>query len=107
PHAHYLAHQVQGFARLPDGTTQTLISIPDWDLQWQHVYRFEIPVSLPKGTTVSMRYVYDNSAANRRNPSHPPKHIYWGQTSEDEMADLWLQLQTHSERDAALLRAPI
>jgi Flp pilus assembly protein TadD len=107
PHAHYLAHDVKGFATFPDGTTRTLISIPDWDLRWQHVYRFETPVALPKGTTVSMRYVYDNSPQNPRNPSVPPTHIYWGQRSEEEMGDLWLQLQTHSERDRALLRDPV
>ena len=61
--------------------TRTLISITDWDLRWQHVYRFETPVPLPKGTTVSMRYVYDNSAGNPRNPAQPPKHVSWGQQS--------------------------
>ena len=107
PHAHYLAHDVKGTATFPDGSSRTLISIPDWDLRWQHVYRFETPVTLPKGTTVSMRYVYDNSPRNPRNPNQPPRHIYWGQRSEEEMGDLWLQLQTHTDRDRALLQDPV
>ena len=65
PHAHYLAREVMAFAALPNGSSRTLISISDWDLRWQHVYRYETPVSLPKGTTVTMRYRYDNSADNR------------------------------------------
>ena len=64
PHAHYLARIFQRQALLPDGSSRSLISIPDWDLRWQHVYRYQTPVALPKGTTISMRYRYDNSASN-------------------------------------------
>ena len=97
PHAHYLAREVTGVATLPDGTSRTLISIADWDLRWQHVYRYQTPVPLPKGTTVSMRYRYDNSAANPRNPAAPPVRVPWGQQSREEMGDLWLQV-VHEER---------
>ena len=38
--------------------------IKDWDFRWQHVYRHESPIPLPKGTRLSMEYTYDNSAAN-------------------------------------------
>ena len=68
PHAHYRARDVRGIATLPDGTTRALIDIADWDFRWQHVYRFVTPVRLPKGTTLSMRYIYDNSPTNPRNP---------------------------------------
>ena len=107
PHAHYLARDVKGVATFPDGTTRTLIAIPDWDLRWQHVYRFETAVPLPKGTIVSMEYLYDNSPRNPRNPAQPPKHVYWGQRSEEEMGDLWFQLQTRTDRDRAALTDPV
>src|SRR5206468_2044711 len=68
PHAHYRARDITGVATLPDGTTRWLIYIKDWDFRWQHVYRYAKPFSLPRGTTLSMRYVYDNSADNPRNP---------------------------------------
>ena len=103
PHAHYLAREVTGIATLPDGTTRTLISIPDWDLRWQHVYRYETPVALPKGTTVSMRYRYDNSGANPRNPAVPPVRVQWGQQSREEMGDLWLQVVTNTQAERQLL----
>ena len=103
PHAHYLAREVTGLATLPDGTTRTLIHIADWDLHWQHVYRYETPVPLPKGTTVSMRFRYDNSAANRRNPSVPPMRVPWGQQSREEMGDLWLQVNAKDPRDRDML----
>ncbi len=103
PHAHYLAREVTGIATLPDGTSRTLISIPDWDLRWQHIYRYETPVSLPRGTTVSMRYRYDNSPENPRNPAVPPVRVPWGQQSREEMADFWLQVMAKDPRDRALL----
>ena len=107
PHAHYLAHEVRGFATFADGSTRTLIYIKDWDLRWQHVYRLEAPLALPKGTVVSMQYVYDNSAGNPRNPQQPPKRVLWGQQSQEEMGDLWLQMQTRSDRDRETLRAAV
>jgi tetratricopeptide (TPR) repeat protein len=61
-------------------------------LNWQAVYRYAEPVFLPKGTTVSMRYVYDNSENNLANPNHPPKQVNGGNRSSDEMAHLWLQV---------------
>src|SRR6185369_4541371 len=88
---------VRGDATLPDGSTRTLIAIRDWDFRWQHVYRFETPLHLPKGTRLSMRYTYDNSAANPRNPEQPPRRARWGQRSSDEMGDLWIQALTRSE----------
>jgi Flp pilus assembly protein TadD len=99
PHAHYRARDVRGTATLPDGSTKPLIDIVDWDFRWQHVYRFVTPLHLPKGTTVSMRYIYDNSAENERNPQRPPVRARWGQRSAEEMGDLWIQVLTKDDRD--------
>src|SRR5215469_8230022 len=92
PHAHYLGKDIQAFAVLPDGTRKTLIHIPQWNLNWQAVYRYAEPVLLPKGTTVSMRYTYDNSNDNPMNPNHPPVRVVGGNRSTDEMGHLWLQV---------------
>ncbi len=92
PHAHYLGKDIQSYATLPDGTRQTLIHIPQWNLNWQAVYRYEDPVRLPKGTTVSLRYTYDNSEDNPLNPNHPPARVMGGNRSSDEMCHLWLQV---------------
>ena len=92
PHAHYLGTLLEGYATLPDGTRRWLIRIPRWDLNWQAVYRYREPVFLPKGTVVSMRFHYDNSAGNPRNPHSPPERVRGGNQSTDEMAHLWLQL---------------
>lgn len=105
PHAHYRAREIRGVATLPDGTTRWLIYIKDWDFRWQHVYRLEKPFDLPRGTVLSMRYTYDNSAANPRNPKRPPERAHWGQRSSDEMGNLWIQVQPKSDRDLETLNA--
>ena len=86
-------------ATLPDGSTRWLISIADWDFRWQDVYRYARPLVLPKGTTISMRYIYDNSAANPRNPHRPPARVVWGQNTSDEMGDLWIQMVPRASAD--------
>jgi tetratricopeptide (TPR) repeat protein len=103
PHAHYRLVEARGDATLPDGSTRQLIAIRNWDFRWQHVYRFVAPVRLPRGTTLSMRYTYDNSAANPRNPQQPPARTRWGQRSSDEMGDLWIQVLTRDDGDLSRL----
>jgi tetratricopeptide (TPR) repeat protein/mono/diheme cytochrome c family protein len=107
PHAHYLGKDIQASATLPDGTKKSLIHIPLWNLSWQAVYRYAEPVFLPKGTTVALRYVYDNSADNPLNPNRPPVRVKAGNRSSDEMCHLWLQvLPIHydaAQRDPRML----
>jgi Tfp pilus assembly protein PilF len=106
PHAHYLGTELLATATLPDGTRKTLIRIPHWDLKWQGVFRYTEPVTLPKGTTVAMQFVYDNSANNVANPSVPPKRVTAGNRSTDEMSHLWLQvLPKHATENGRDTRA--
>jgi Flp pilus assembly protein TadD len=97
PHAHYLGKDMLATADLPDGTTKTLIHISHWDINWQGVYRYAEPVSLPKDTVLTMRYTYDNSEQNTANPNHPPARVQGGNRSTDEMAHLWLQVLPKSD----------
>jgi Tfp pilus assembly protein PilF len=99
PHAHYLGKLLEGYATLPDGSKQWIIRIPNWDLNWQGVYRLKQPMRLPKGTVVSMRYHYDNSADNVRNPSSPPREVKGGNHATDEMGHFWLQVLPVAEGD--------
>jgi tetratricopeptide (TPR) repeat protein len=58
---------------------------------------------LPKGTTISMQYTYDNSTNNARNPNQPPRRVMYGVNSTDEMAELWLQVLPRNAADAEAL----
>src|SRR5262245_1577735 len=90
--AHYSAKAMKITATLPDGTVKTLLWIKDWDFSWQERYRFKDFVSLPKGTKLDAVVSYDNSAANKRNPSRPPVRVTWGEESTDEMGSIGLQV---------------
>ena len=107
PHAHYRAREIRGVATFPDGRARQVMHIKDWDFRWQHVYREETPIPLPKGTRLSMEYTYDNSSTNVRNPELPPARVYWGQRSRDEMGDLWFQLLASNENDRTRMNAEI
>ena len=104
PHAHYLGKQMQGYATLPDGTREWLLWIKDWDFNWQDEYRFAEPVFLPAGSTLAMRFTYDNSEDNVRNPSDPPVRVFFGPRTDNEMGDLWIQVLPRREEDLAILR---
>ena len=103
PHAHYLGKELEGFATLPDGTRRWLIRIPQWKFNWQAVYRYTQPLFLPKGTILSMRYVYDNSAENVSNPNQPPQRVRAGNRSTDEMGHLWVQVLPRGPQDQRML----
>jgi len=92
PHAHYLARGILATALLPDGSSNTLLQIKKWDLNWQEVFRYAESVRLPKGTAITMRYTYDNSEDNIANPNHPPQRVKAGNRASDEMAHFWLQV---------------
>lgn len=105
PHAHYLATEVDGVATLPDGSKKWLLKINKWDFNWQGDYRYAKPIFLPKGTTVSMKFTFDNTDQNPSNPNHPPKRVRYGLQTTDAMAELWLQVLTANAKDADALMA--
>ena len=72
PHMHLLGRAFEMTATLPDGTVKPMVKIDDWDFNWQDQYRLAEPLRLPAGTVINMKYIYDNSAGNIRNPNSPP-----------------------------------
>ncbi len=104
PHAHYLCKDMKVTAQLPDGKSMPLIWIKDWDFNWQGQYRFASPVDLPKGTRITLDYIYDNSAANPRNPSNPPRRVTFGEQTTDEMALAFLAVELPSRYDVTRFR---
>jgi Tfp pilus assembly protein PilF len=105
PHAHFLARQMRVTAEFPSGSVDTLLRIDNWNFFWQDQYRFASPLDLPAGTRLIMRYMYDNSASNPRNPSRPPRRVMHGNGSHDEMASLSLQVDLAPGNRVALEEA--
>lgn len=92
PHAHLLCKEIEVTATLPNGKKLPIIWIKDWDWDWQDEYLYKTPLDIPRGTQVHMRFRYDNSAENLRNPTKPPKRVHWGEQTSDEMAIVFFQL---------------
>ena len=102
-HAHYLCRTMRLTADLPSGKQLVLLQIDDWDLDWQDQYQFAEPIDLPRGTTLTARITYDNSADNPENPFSPPRRIQWGRESTDEMGSITLQVIAKAESQRTVL----
>jgi Tfp pilus assembly protein PilF len=107
PHAHYLGRAIEARAVRPDGSSVELLRIRDWDPAWQGVFRYAQPIALPGGSRVSMRWHYDNSTSNPRNPHTPPVRVHAGDQSTDEMGHLWLQVIPARREDQAVLQEAV
>jgi len=103
-HAHYLGKQMRLTATFPDGSVKTLLRIDDWDFSWQERYRYAEFVSLPKGTRLDAEVTYDNTSANKRNPTRPPVRVTWGEESTDEMGSIGLQVVAATPAELPQLR---
>ncbi|MCA9710426.1 MAG: tetratricopeptide repeat protein, partial [Myxococcales bacterium] len=103
PHAHYLGRRIEAWVTRPDGSRHDLVLIEDWDFDWQDEYRLVQPMRLPRGSTIHMEWSFDNSAQNPHNPFSPPRHVTYGSSSTDEMAELILEVEPDDPRELAAL----
>lgn len=84
PHTHVRGIRWHYEATYPDGRREPLLSVPNYDFDWQHEYQFATPVDLPAGTTIKASAWYDNSPANKSNPD-ATKDVWWGDQTWEEM----------------------
>ncbi|MFO0976827.1 MAG: hypothetical protein U0996_10540 [Planctomycetaceae bacterium] len=96
PHMHVLGREIRARAFLPDDSVVPLIWIRKWDFYWQDKYVYESPLELPKGTRIELECSFDNSSGNPLNPNSPPKPVYWGDFSTDEMGICYFQATTRT-----------
>jgi len=84
PHMHYRGKAFMFRAVYPDGNSEVLMNVPDYNFAWQPTYRLSTPKLLPAGTRIMTEGVYDNSKFNRGNPD-PNATVKGGPQSWDEM----------------------
>lgn len=85
PHMHYLGQSWEVWLEDPNGNTTNLIKIPEWDFNWQGGYYFPRLIPALAGSTIHAVAVYDNTTNNPQNPTNPPKFVFWGEGTTDEM----------------------
>lgn len=84
PHMHLRGKSFTYQAHYPDGTSETLLSVPRYDFSWQATYRLQKPLKLPAGTRIECTAYFDNSADNPNNPD-PTVAVRWGEQTWQEM----------------------
>ncbi len=84
PHMHVRGKDMTYVARYPDGRSETLLSVPKYDFEWQITYQLAEPKVMPKGTKLDVIAHFDNSPANKFNPD-PTKEVRWGDQTWEEM----------------------
>lgn len=87
PHMHYLGKDFRAFAVTEKNDTIPLIHIPEWNFEWQEMYRLKKPIKIPAGSTIHIIGSYDNTSNNPQNPNSPPKYVFstGNMASADEM----------------------
>ena len=84
PHMHVRGKDFQYRLVYPDGTSKIILSVPQYDFNWQTRYEFSEPVAAPKGSRIECVAHFDNSPRNKSNPD-PAKVVRWGPQTWDEM----------------------
>jgi hypothetical protein len=84
-HMHVRATDMAFLAHKPDGTTERLLLIPNYNFDWQISYRWAPGTQkLPKGTVLESVAHFDNSSFNPFNPD-PSATVRFGEQTFQEM----------------------
>jgi hypothetical protein len=84
PHTHLRGKRWEYTLVTADGQSRSILSVPNYDFNWQTYYMFKEPLVVPAGSRIVSSAWYDNSAANRSNPD-PTVEVRWGDQTWEEM----------------------
>lgn len=84
PHMHYRGKSIKMSVIKPNGVIIPLVSIPDFNMDWQWLYELQEPIFAPKGSVILVEGIFDNTVQNPMNPD-ASKEIRFGIQSTDEM----------------------
>ena len=84
PHMHVRGKDFTYYLVHADGKKETILSIPQYDFNWQNTYRFKEPLFVPMGSKIQCVAHFDNSLDNPANPD-ATKEVRWGDQTWDEM----------------------
>jgi thiol-disulfide isomerase/thioredoxin len=97
-HMHLRGRDMTFRAHYPDGTSETLLVIPNYNFDWQMPYRWEPGKKrFAKGTRLECIAHYDNSPFNPFNPD-PTATVRDGQQTRDEMINGFVFFTDADER---------
>jgi hypothetical protein len=84
PHMHLRGKRVKYELVSTNGKRELLLSVPDYDFNWQIGYALAQPKAVPTGARIVVSGAFDNSPQNLANPD-PSVTVHWGDQSWMEM----------------------
>ena len=103
PHMHLLGREFTAYAYSENkDDTIPLIRIPEWDFRWQYFYTYEKVLVIPKGYTIEVIAVFDNTIENPFNPNSPPKTLREAgenMKTTDEMFQFFINYMPYQKED--------
>ena len=93
PHFHLRGKAMLVEAILPDGRTEVISYVQDFNFNWMtnYIYAEDAAPAYPKGTIIHVTAWYDNTANNKSNPD-PNQWVGFGDRTVDEMAHAWMNV---------------
>ncbi|MGE0450531.1 MAG: cytochrome c [Vicinamibacterales bacterium] len=93
PHFHLRGKAMQVEAIFPDGHTEIVSYVKDFNFNWMtnYIYADDAAPAFPKGTIIHVTAFYDNTKANKDNPD-PDQWVGHGDRTVDEMAHAWMNV---------------
>ena len=100
PHMHVRGKSFRFELLLPDGRREPVLSVPNYDFNWQTSYVLKEPLRVPAGTWMLCTGSFDNSPANPHNPD-PEARVDWGPQTHNEMFMGFITLAEVPKKSAA------
>jgi hypothetical protein len=99
-HMHLRGKAMSMEAILPDGSTQMLSYVGNFNFNWMtnYIYSDDDAPVLPKGTVIDIKAWHDNTNDNPNNPN-PNEWVGYGDRTVDEMAHAWVNITYISDDD--------
>ena len=93
PHFHLRGKAMQVEAILPDGSSQIISYVENFNFNWMtnYIYADDAAPVFPKGTVIHVTAYYDNTKGNKDNPD-PDQWVGYGDRTVDEMAHAWMNV---------------
>jgi hypothetical protein len=91
PHMHLRGKDFEYRVVYPNGETQTLLRVPNYDFNWQLAYKPAADIAVPTGSHFEYTAHFDNSPNNPNNPD-PKATVRFGEQSWEEMAVAFMDL---------------
>ena len=104
-HMHDRGKDAMTQLQFPDGRSETVLSVPRYDFNWQMTYEFKRPIRIPRGTKVQFEAHYNNTV--RRGYLNPSSWVYWGDQTWEEMMGNWFGLLIDRKIDPNDVMKPV